>query len=806
MSFEPNVGQSAAAVKYLARGPGYSLGLVEDGAVLSLHSIAKPAQSSVSKRQADSDSRALQLHLVGTSAGAKLQAELPQASYSNYLAGTDPAKWHTHVANYDRVRYSAVYPGIDWLVYGNPQQLEYDFVVAPEADPRTIRLNINGADSLTLDDHGDLLIKVGDRVIRQQKPVVYQTVAGERKHVDAGYELKGQQLAFNVAAYDHSQPLTIDPVLAYSTYLGSNGFEGAYAVAVDANGNILFAGETESAHFPVTNALQSHFGGAFECCDGFIAKLSADGSQKLFATYIGGHGDDIVQALAVDAAGDVYVAGYTSSTDFPTFNPLQAHNAASDGQASAFVSKLKSDGSAFLYSTYLGGDTSLGGGTYGNDIAYAIAVDGAGNAYVAGETDSSNFPVRNAFQAVRAGPISAFVSKINPAGSALVYSTYLGGSNEDDAFAIAVDSAGNAYVAGKTDSNDFPTVNPLQAYAGGSDAFVVKFTADGSALSYGTYFGGTKDDEVKAIAVDAAGNAYIAGSTRSANLKLRNPLQPHSAGGQDGFVGKIKADGSALVYASYLGGSADDSANAIAVDSAGDAYVAGSTFSTNFPTARPLQAANAGGRDAFVSKLSPDGSSLLYSTYLGGTVHDVVNGIAGDDQALAIAVDAAGTAYVAGSTSSTDFPTVNPVQAANGSGPCFEDSDTNCVTDAFVAKITDSTVVGSSGPVQFSKPLFTTQASSGNAVITVTRKAPYDGPASVRYSAAAASSKTGSDFTQVSGTLSWAPGEKTAKTFSVPLLPASENLPIEFVRLGLSKPAAGTTLGTLNKAALAIQE
>jgi plastocyanin len=331
-----------------------------------------------------------------------------------------------------------------------------------------------------------------------------------------------------------------------------------------------------------------------------------------------------------------------------------------------------------VYSTYLGGS--------GNDAGLGIAMDTSGNAYVTGYTNSTNFPTANPLQAANGGGYDAFVAKVNAVGSALVYSTYFGGSGDDIGQSIAVDGSGNAYVTGYTQSTDFPTANPLQAvYGGNADAFVAKLNASGSALVYSTYLGGSGSDYGQGIAVDASGNAFVTGSTGSANFPTANALQAANAGGSDAFVVKVNAAGSALVYSTYLGGSGLDQAWGIAVDLAGNAYVTGDTVSTNFPTTNPLQATHGGGTsDAFVAKVNAAGSALVYSTYLGGS---------GGDQGQGIAVDASGSAYVTGLTSSTNFPTANPLQAANGGA-----------NDAFVAKLNTagsalvySTYLGGSG-------------------------------------------------------------------------------------------------------------
>jgi hypothetical protein len=471
-------------------------------------------------------------------------------------------------------------------------------------------------------------------------------------------------VAFEIAPYDIGRPLVLDPVLVYSTYLGGSGDDYGSAIAVDALGNAYLTGETSSIDFPTANALQRENAGP---PDAFVAKLDAAGSALVYSTYIGGSDFDTGTDIAVDAWGRAYVVGYTYSVDFPTANALQAQLASPPGATpDAFVAKLNAAGSAFVYSTYLGG-TSY-------DYGFAIAADTSGNAYTAGFTLSTDFPTANAIQAENAGSGDAFIAKLDSAGSAFAYSTYLGGSEGDTGNGIAADGSGNAYVAGYTSSTDFPTANAFQSEKGGTyDAFVTKLDAAGSALVYSTYLGGSDDEIGYGIAVDAFSHAYITGYTRSTNFPTRYPFQGVNRGGTDAYVTRLNAEGSGLVYSTYLGGSAEDFGLGIAVDRFRHAYVTGRTGSTNFPTRLPFQAMKGGEDDAFVTKLNTTGGgqtsvgSLLYSTYLGGNSNEFGRGIA---------VDGSSNAYISGFTFSTDFPTANALQAENAGS-----------SDAFVSKI-----------------------------------------------------------------------------------------------------------------------
>jgi Bacterial Ig-like domain (group 3)/Beta-propeller repeat len=647
------------------------------------------------------------MKLRNANLAAKVTGQDELAGTSNYFIGNDPAKWRTNVPTYAKVKYEGIYPGIDLVYYGNQRQLEYDFVVAPGADPHRIAFDVRGAKRIRRDAHGDLVLtmKMGEDEIRWHKPVVYQEKNGARQEIAARYAItEKNRVGFELAKYDASKPLYIDPLI-YSTYLGGSGDDEGFSIAVDSAGNAYVTGITSSTDFPTMNPMQptNHGNADGDCfCDAFVAKINAAGSALVYSTYLGGSGYDSGWGIAVDSAGNAYVTGYTASTDFPTKNPLQA---AQGGYGDAFVAKLSATGTALVYSTYLGGSFA--------EYGHHIAVDSAGNAYVTGDTGSTDFPTTtNAVQPVYGGPNSdAFVSKLNPTGSALVYSTYLGGSGEDYGYDIALDSAGNAYVTGPTNSTDFPTKNPLQgANAGSWDAFVAKINAAGSALVYSTYLGGRSEDGGERIAVDSGGQTYVTGYTYSIDFPTKNPLQGANAGGEDGFVAKINATGSGLVYSTYLGGSGREGGYGIAADSAGNAYVTGSTTSTDFPTTiNAVQSANAGSWDAFVAKINAVGSALLYSSYLGGS---------GDDFGGGFAVDSSRNPYVTGQTSSTNFPTMNPLQSTYGGGG----------SDAFLAKTsvpaeTPTTTTLSSSP----NPSTYGQAVTFTAVVTSSIGAPPDG-------------------------------------------------------------------------------
>jgi beta-propeller repeat-containing protein len=645
LHFEPNHGQTAREVKFLARGEGYGVFLTPTESVLVL-------------RSREGAQRTLRLRLIGANPTLVVAGMEELPGKSNYFVGNDPGKWHTNVPQFGRVEYREVYPGIDLAYYGNHHGLEYDFVLKPGADSRWIRLRITGDGRVHVDRDGNLLIRLPDGEVVHRAPVAYQEIDGVRNAVAARFVLRGQhEVGFAVGAYAPDHPLVLDPVLAYSTYLGGTQDDIGQAIAVDASGSAYVTGYTDSLNFPTTNLLPPGSGQ-----DAFVSKLGPDGSVLVYSTYLGGNANDAGLSVAVDAQGSAYITGYTYSSDFPTANALQATRR---GGVSAFVTKLSPTGS-LAYSTYLGGT--------GGEFGWGVAVDASANAYVTGYTFSTDFPTVSPIQAANGGQTDAYVAKLNASGSALIYSTYLGGTDSDLGIGIAIDASGNAYVSGETRSTDFPTFRGAQPASGGGyyDAFVAKLNAAGSAFVYSTYLGGSGPDFGAGIAVDASGSAYVTGLTESVDFPTVNALQPAYAGGQDAFVTKLNDTGSALAYSTYLGGTRRDYGRRIAVDSSGNAYVTGTTSSSDFPTVNRVQAWQ-GLDDAFVTKLSSSGSSLIYSTYLGGGGFFGV----GSDYGSDIALDASRGVYVVGSTSSTKFPTVHPVQAAYGGGPY----------DAFVAKI-----------------------------------------------------------------------------------------------------------------------
>jgi hypothetical protein len=523
--FEANCGQAALPAQFVAHSRSGTV-LLGPAEVVVLQPAAQPQpgrrdRAAQRSRDLQTEVRTLSFRFVGGNPQAAMTGLHPLSGKINYILGDNPASWQTEVPAFDRVRVAEVYPGVDLVYYGNQQKLEYDFIVAPGADAGAVCLRVTGADRLELDAQGDLVLSVGAAQLRQHKPILHQVIGGVRTEVTGGYRLKDPQtVVLEVGRYDPQWPLVIDPVLSYASYLGGSGNDTGWDVALDGAGNVYVAGETLSADLPTTtNAWQTNYAGGYP-----------------------------------GAGGD------------------------------AFVAKFDNTCSNLLYMTYLGGK--------GDDAVLAIAVDAGGYAYVTGATDSPDFPVSGfAIRTNLTGipspvfgllPYDAFVAKLNPGGSALVYSTYVGGDTYDEGIAIAVDSAGCAYITGFTDSTNFPTtVNALQPnLAGATDAFVAKINSNGTAFVYSTYLGGTNLDQGDGIAVDALGRAWITGVTESTNFPVTNAIQPRPGGGQDAFVTVVASDGLSLIRSTYLGGVGDDAGYRIALDAAGNAYVVGTESSS----------------------------------------------------------------------------------------------------------------------------------------------------------------------------------------------------------------------------------
>ncbi len=633
--FERNDGQLDAVVRYAATAARYRLFLTDDEAVFSM--------------EADTSVR---MRLLGARS-AKLDGKTLLPGRFNYLRGPRE-RWHVNVPRFATVVARDVYPGIDRIFHADGTGLEYDFVVAPGADPGRIALAFTGGTPRLAAD-GSIAVDTRAGTLLQRPPIAYQDDGGRRR-IDARYVVENDVVRVRIGAYDHARPLVIDPTIAYSTYLGGRDPDDAMAVAVDAAGSAYVVGQTCSPDFP-----SSHLGRApLDSCDAFVTKLAPAGDALVYSTRIGGSADDSAEGVAVDTHGRAYVAGLTFSNDFPTHAPLQGVN---QGNGDAFVLELDATGSSLLYATFLGGN--------GYDNARAIAVDANDKAYVVGTTESPNFPA--VLAAIPTLPTAGalqhgFVAKLASGGGSLLFSTYLGGNGEDDAAAVAVEkNGGRAWVTGWTSSSNFPTVGAFQAVlAGREDAYVTAFTTAGT-ISFSSYLGGSGDDAGAGIALDAKGKAVITGRTTSANFPVRSPLQASLQGPSDAFVTRLSTAG--LDVSTYLGGTQDDAGMGVALDGAGKIHVAGFTTSFDFPTVNGIFPYG-GFEDAFVTALDPSGTTLVRSTFIGGGAADITEGLA---------TSRAGDDFVVGLTFSTNFPTVNAYQAASASPNTSE---------AFVVKVT----------------------------------------------------------------------------------------------------------------------
>jgi len=622
LGFEPNHGQFHAQFEYRWRGAGIDVYLDGDGAAF----VLSPEQCGVA-------SKVVRLRPICASEVATLRAKRPLRARLNYLRGDDSTTWLRDLRTYGEVVYDDVFPGIDLLFrVDGAVPLEYDFVVRPGADAGRVAFTLSGAEAIELGPDGSLELLVGGGELSQHRPIAYQMIAGARSPVSVAYRLEADgAIGFDVGPYDEALELVIDPVVSYTTYLGGSAWDLASGIAVDGAGAVYLTGESDSDDFPAPGPSPAPAGPT----DAFVAKLDPMASALEYVTFIGGSLSDLGCRIDVDASGGVVVTGVTDSTDFPTVAPAQSGFA---GGRDAFVVSLDPSGSTIVYSTYLGGT--------GEDVGLNVALDPAGDAIVVGLTQSPDFPMLRPFQGAYGGVEDGFVSRFSSAGQ-LEWSTFLGGGEADSVLDVAIDPGGALLLVGDTQSSDFPTQLPLQPAGGAGDAFVSKMRPDGSGLIYSTYLGGTDWDSGQGIAVDASGDAYVTGFTWSTDFPLRAPVQATLLEG-DAFVTKLSSAGDAMVYSTYLGGMYEDQATAIGVDADGSAYVSGWTDSEDFPLASPIQPIFSGVFDLFATKLTPAGDAWDWSTYLGGSdFEDSYDATVGGD----------GSLYIVGSSWSVDVPT-----------------------------------------------------------------------------------------------------------------------------------------------------
>ncbi|MFN3650500.1 MAG: SBBP repeat-containing protein [Armatimonadota bacterium] len=690
LTFEPNVGQADAGVRFVSYGAGSTLHLKPSEAVLALANDVAAARELAEAEQPS----VVRMQLVGGNPSAAGAPEGERQGETHYLTGRSRESWRSHVPGYGKVRFSSVYPGVDLLYYGKQSQLEYDFVVQPGASPDRIQLAFadghGGPLSLKLEAGGGLRLDTPAGPVRHSAPVVYQEARGRRVPVESRYTLlAANRIGFEIGGYDRSRPLVIDPAVNYFSDPGAMCSD----VALDPDGGIYING---SAY----KLVEGEPGNGLYALDSFVRKYSADGTRVLFTANLGGTGTDYAAGVAVDTEKNIYVTGMTDSFDFPVVNAFQPELVMDEWAFYAFdtfVTKISRDGSDILYSTYLGGSDSENLLVEGG-----IAVDASGSAYVTGATASHDFPTLNPIQGPTPGLeeadgylTDAFVAKLSPQGNALVYSTYLGGTDIDGANAIELGADGSAYVAGFTASMDFPVVSAAQVERGdggwAADAFVTRVAPDGASLLYSTLLGGDEFEEAWDLAVAENGELFVAGQTTSLDFPTVNPIQPELDGGVqpsfgegDAFVTKVSEDGASFLYSTYLGGSEVDVALGIDVDPQGHAVVVGVTGSWDFPVLdSPQRSDKRLDFDGFFAKLSPDGTALRNSSYLGDEEHD--------DIALAIVVNDADQQFVAGFGDPLPFAGGPDGFSAQGeiSTRAFERPEASRKGRAFVARLKD---------------------------------------------------------------------------------------------------------------------
>lgn len=692
--FEKNIGQLDSKIDFISRKNHLNIYLSSGHAKISFSPLDKKNNIKIVFLNADQLSQPKGIN--------KKSGEI------NYFSGQKEDAWQHNIPVYEKVSYKSIYPGIDLIYYGNNGVFEYDFIVAPGIDYQTIKLKFKGTEKLELSKKGDLLLHTKQGVIVQKAPLVYQGTFDEKQIIESQYLLENNnEISFKIADYDKTKPLIIDPVLTYASYLGAADNEEGNDIAVDSDGNTYIIGSTTSVKFPLNNPFQSQYGGGEY--DLFISKFNADNSH-IFTTYLGGSGNDKGLSIAVDKNGYIYIAGETNSRDFPTVLPTQSAlsgdkncNEGKDDCNDAFIAKLSNDGSILLFSTYLGGDNK--------EIARSIVVDNEENVYIAGVTTSYNFPIKNEIQSVLKQQEASdselkdkcgvnkiiknhgdiFISKLDTNNISYIFSTYLGGTCVDAAFGIDLDNNKNIFVTGMTASPDFPVqidsnlcssseieekkCLPFQeSFKFQTDIFLLKLNPEANKILYATYFGDSGAEIGLDIAVDNSGNAYITGYTDSPNLAHLNPFQGKHGGKRDAFIAKFSAEKGGLIYSSYLGGDKDDEGHSIVINTNNEVYIAGKTSSDNFPVCNPIRGVYGGKGDAFISKLylpsddesrlnndlcklnisnnDPNLLKLAYSSYLGGSAKDSV-------KSIALTEDIDSEIFLVGKTKSTDLTTVN---------------------------------------------------------------------------------------------------------------------------------------------------
>ncbi len=684
ITFEENRGQAHPQVRYLSRSKDSTLFLTATEAVIGLSMRRRASDQAPGKKVGDEKAASfVRLSCAGALSPTNLRGEDASPTRSNYFLGNDASRWVKNVPHHKAIRYERVYPGIDLVYHGRNGVLEYDFEIAPGADPYGIVVNVEGlvegpsGERIELQADGSLLLHTPSGPLLQKAPFIFQDKEGRRNRIEGRYrilvregeaeaeaeaDLGHARFGFEVAAYDRSRTLVIDPAIVYSSYLGGVNTEFMSGIEVDASGAAYVIGDTTSMDFPTAGSPFQSIAATGQTI--FVAKINSAGNALVYATYVGGIGNDDDGQIALDSSGNVYASGTTTSVDFPTVTPVQG---ALSGSSDAFVFQLDPNGSNLGYSTYLGGS--------GFESARDIDLDASNAPYIVGTTGSSNFPVTGgAVQSTLNGSADMFVVKLTPAGTAINFATYLGGSGSEDGFGIGVDNNGDVTVCGSTDSSDYPTQAPFQAaLAGGQDIAVTKLDSIFSSMRFSTYLGGSNNDPDLLrlhLSVDrSSGEVFVAATTTSTDFPTQSAFQNNTAGGRDIVASKFRSDGSALDFSTYLGGSGTDSILRTHLSPSGELLIVGGSSSTNFPTVDPIQGTHTGDglTDAILVKLDAAGD-VAFSTFLGTT---------GGEGFTDVDLDASGNAYVAGFFP-TDVTTTGGFQPARAGG-----------TDGFIVKISD---------------------------------------------------------------------------------------------------------------------
>jgi hypothetical protein len=752
LAFEANQGQVDPQVKYMARGNGYRLYLASSEVVFTLHKRGEDSEvrqmmmnrriglskikNTLRHRQQtlQASAAAVHMYMLGSNPDAQLAAQDPQEGKVNYFVGKDPSRWHSGVPLFGQVSYRRLYPGVDLAFHGSGKQLEFDYLVSPGADTKSIALGFRGADRVTTNAAGSLVLNTAAGTVALNRPVAYQEQNGKREIVDARYVVHAGYVRFALGPYDHSRQLVIDPTMTYSTYFGGDFADYGLAIAVDASGNEYVAGATDSDAIPGWNSATDS-----SSFDIFVTKISSAGTL-LNTTEFGGSGDEFPGGIAVDATG-IYVSGTTDSSDFPV-TPGAAQTVfvggGTDGNNDAFAAKLTLGGLlgptvSGTWASYINGSDSTSG--------LAVAIDGSENMYVVGETFAPDLggvtggvhPLPNGGAinlGLGTGDDDGYLVKLNSTGTAFDLVSYIGGSGPDLATGVTLDGSGNIYVSGETVSTDLPVINALQSKCGTDsncntgqdDAFIAAIKVDLSGYTYLTYYGGSGIDDAFAITADSGGDVFITGQTQSSDFPtVGTAFQASLAGAQNAFLVELNSTGAAT-YGTYLGGNGTDLGLGIAQDGLGNAYITGQTSSTQtspgaFPLVNPTQPAFGGSTDAFVTVLSTSQNSTLFSTYLGG---------GGDEDQLggAVALDSSHNIYVTGDTDSGNgstavFPTKNALDGTYGAGTCLSSSNTNVpCTDAFVAAYGPATAPDFA--IAATAPAAVSPGSSGTSTVSLT--------------------------------------------------------------------------------------